>query len=424
MERVVSCFAHGLGILGILCALPHCRESSFLMITCGLSAAALVRSFRGRSVNGKHVLQSASFGPAGKRELHPRTKPLAKHDASRAGRGSSNGVFGAFACCTSRDAGGPPESESDCDDVDVGDDDGSAFEATVARMAAAGVPSAAVEDVAKLAGVVAACGDEPLCDPLTLLRFYNARDGDVAAAAAMYDETLRWRREFPLSVAMEKHGSGESYSRDGSRLGEASRWQWRRSTATRDSLLAQKYAFFGRLTSESSKEGDPVAVWRFGEFDMDGCARENLGDFMLQAFASHLEDLLQIGRALSRQRGRLVRCRIIIDMHKLSLGVIKHRAMFRKIVSIGKAYFPEVSASITIIRAPDIFARVFVLARPVLTPVMQRKICILGEDFEAGLLSHAGVSRNSLPAFLKGDNASGDICECGKIPLNVMSLKQ
>merc|ERR1712113_307820 len=125
-------------------------------------------------------------------------------------------------------------------------------------------------------------------------------------------------------------------------------------------------------------------------------------DVMIQGFATHLEDLLQASRAISRQKCRLIRCRLIIDVCGLQPGVLQHRDVFKKILGLGKAYFPEVNATVTIIRAPSFFSRLFAFAKSFLTPMMRRKISILGNDFDAGLCAHAGLSRNALPMYLGG----------------------
>ena len=48
---------------------------------------------------------------------------------------------------------------------------------------------------------------EPLCDPLTLERFLNARNGDVASASEMYRTTIAWRASKNLNVLMDSLGT-------------------------------------------------------------------------------------------------------------------------------------------------------------------------------------------------------------------------
>jgi len=106
---------------------------------------------------------------------------------------------------------------------------------TCEAIIAAGVPPDDADGVLELAYQVGASGNclapglaEPLCDPTTLWRFYSAREKELDAAKAMYQDAIAWRKSNLLSV-MERHGEGEQYSNEGSRYaGDACTWSWRR----------------------------------------------------------------------------------------------------------------------------------------------------------------------------------------------------
>jgi hypothetical protein len=51
---------------------------------------------------------------------------------------------------------------------------------------------------------------------------------------------------------------------------------------------------------------------------------QDLAAEVTEAFVSHLEDVLQSGRAVSLQQGRLVRARLIIDASGIASGMLKH----------------------------------------------------------------------------------------------------
>ena len=89
-----------------------------------------------------------------------------------------------------------------------------------------------------------------------------------------------------------------------------------------------------------------------------------------------------------------------------SMGVI------RTILSLGKTYFPEVSETATLINAPWVFSKMWLVVKPLLTPVMRSKVCILGEDWEQGLKAHSGMDRAQLPVFLGGMAPDEDVCKC------------
>ena len=69
---------------------------------------------------------------------------------------------------------------------------------------------------------------------------------------------------------------------------------------------------------------------------------------------------------------------------------------------MGKSYFPEITASATIVNAPWIFAKIYGVVSPLLTEVMRRKVCILDEKFGPGLEAHCGLRQDDLPEFLGG----------------------
>mmetsp|Transcript_35612 Transcript_35612/g.95557 ORF Transcript_35612/g.95557 Transcript_35612/m.95557 type:complete len:141 (-) Transcript_35612:344-766(-) len=125
------------------------------------------------------------------------------------------------------------------------------------------------------------------------------------------------------------------------------------------------------------------------------------------------------GRAASMRSGGLVRGRLVIDGRGLGLGTIKHIGLVKSITSLAKAYFPETTASATIIRAPFVFAQIFRLVKPLLTPQQQRKVAIFGEDFESGLKSHAGLDIECLPVCLGGTQPDSQLCRAEPVPVSM-----
>ena len=167
---------------------------------------------------------------------------------------------------------------------------------------------------------------EPLCDPLTLERFLNARNGDVEAAAKMWESTVAWRKSANLAAAMEKYGEAgqeRHYTSDGTRKTSASEWTWRRSpNKNSDCELIQRLGFWGRLPDPASTDGDVIVVWRLGACDIKGLKREEMLDLIGDAFACHLEDLLQAGRAASIAKRKMIRARLIVDLDGVGLGLL------------------------------------------------------------------------------------------------------
>eukprot|EP00613_Pedinella_sp_CCMP2098_P074905 CAMPEP_0171908906 /NCGR_PEP_ID=MMETSP0993-20121228/8297_1 /TAXON_ID=483369 /ORGANISM="non described non described, Strain CCMP2098" /LENGTH=112 /DNA_ID=CAMNT_0012541693 /DNA_START=130 /DNA_END=465 /DNA_ORIENTATION=+ len=76
-------------------------------------------------------------------------------------------------------------------------------------VADAGVPDIAQLGVLEMSRVIECCGKgvtEPLCDPLTLLRFFNSRENVVEDAVGMYRETVAWRESFGIARIMKDFG--------------------------------------------------------------------------------------------------------------------------------------------------------------------------------------------------------------------------
>lgn len=166
-----------------------------------------------------------------------------------------------------------------------------------AGMEAAGVPNSAVAGVLELAMRLGARRgfSEPLLDPLTLLRFYNARDCNVDDALGMWRDSTSWREATGMGPRiMERFGHGAVYAISGGgrlhrsttgrkndagagkMMGSVEPWVWERSPVGSVEALADSVSFYGRLAQDHPADGAPVAVWRLGAVDWSGIAREGL----------------------------------------------------------------------------------------------------------------------------------------------------
>lgn len=337
-------------------------------------------------------------------------------------------MFSCFSCCCmTRPEGGRAArtqrtyvTESLPDD----DEEWSSMDAarpqawTIEDIVEAGVPSANAESVLQLASAIGASNVEPLSDATTLWRFASAREFDIEAAKDMHVGAVAWRASFSITSVMDAHGCGEAYRDDGCRAtgSRPSAWAWARGTSTREAEIVHRHGFWGRLSVCAPADRAPVAVWRPGMADVRGYVSEGLLGVMTRGFVAHLEDLLQAGRAQSRRSRKIVRCRLVIDATGLSLSTLRHLPAMMSMTGLGKQYFPEVTASVTVVRAPRSFTFVYNAIEPFLTPVMKRKVCILGENFDEGLRSHAGLERCCLPTFLGGLTPDSEVCAAAPVP--------
>lgn len=279
----------------------------------------------------------------------------------------------------------------------------------------AGVPADAAEDISILAAMVGAEDSEPMSDPLTLLRFYNARSRDVDAAADMYFKTMAWRAIFSIQAVMDAYGSAGEFREDGGRATDPATWNWCRRPTKPEAELALRHAFFGRLSV--APDGVPILVWRAGIADYSGFVREDLVNELINAWVAHVEDALQAARAASLQSKRLVRARLVIDVQGFKLANLRHLPILRQLISLGKNYFPEISASVTVVRAPSFVAKVYSIVGPWLPQLLRDKIRILGEDFEDGLVEHTGLEMSMLPSFLGGQVCDSEVGSAEPVPI-------
>ncbi|GMI01347.1 hypothetical protein TrVE_jg13031 [Triparma verrucosa] len=228
---------------------------------------------------------------------------------------------------------------------------------------------------------------EPLCDPLTLERFLNARNGDVASASEMYRTTIAWRASKNLNVLMDSLGTVEGLYDE------------------------REFGFHGKMSSVASEDSS-IAIWRLGKFDLSGIKSNNLLPLMESSFITHLEDLLQSGRTSSHRHSTLIRARLIVDLSGVSMSLATMLPTIKKLLGFGKLYFPECTKSATLINAPWVFSSLWGLVNPFLTDVMKKKVKILGNDWKLGevFLEHSGVEVGGLPAFLDGNGKDEDVC--------------
>ena len=251
----------------------------------------------------------------------------------------------------------------------------------------------------RLAADIETYGDAALSDATTLLRFLRAREHDVAEAAKMWRAAHAWR-EHHVRTALAECGAADAGSTEG--------WRWRQhadagAAPTPRGRLALAHGMGLRLDAAAA-DGSPVLYWALGELDVAGVAREDLADCLLMRQVAHLEDALQASRAVSRAEKRLVRCRLVIDLRGLRvLALLRRLGVVKRITAIGKTYFPEVTASATLINAP---AGVETLWRGVsvfLNAAMRAKVRIVGRDYREALTDHAKIEDyDLLPVRLGG----------------------
>ncbi|CAL1155408.1 unnamed protein product [Cladocopium goreaui] len=216
----------------------------------------------------------------------------------------------------------------------------------------------------------------------------------------MYRETISWRRSFNLKQVMSDYGTGEDYSVNGTRL-SLGPWRWRWQPSSDAARHVAPYIFFGRL-SQAAPDGSPVLVWRAGQADYSGFVREELVSEMIRGFVAHFEDALQSCRSATRERKRLVRARVVVDASNFDLENLRYLQVLRHIMRLVQEHFPEVSATVTVVRAHWSVVALYEILKPWLTEHVQQKVAFLADDFQEGLRAHSGLELSMLPQFLGG----------------------
>eukprot|EP00929_Paragymnodinium_shiwhaense_P090856 TRINITY_DN50952_c0_g1_i1.p1 TRINITY_DN50952_c0_g1~~TRINITY_DN50952_c0_g1_i1.p1 ORF type:complete len:421 (-),score=41.17 TRINITY_DN50952_c0_g1_i1:469-1731(-) len=274
----------------------------------------------------------------------------------------------------------------------------------------AGVPEEKARGVAELAATVKCDGScrEPFCDPLTLLRFFNARGGNVDRASEMYDDAVRWRAGYPMNDIMKLDGEGEGclYDSDGSRLWTDSD-DWPGPAAYNNATLQElrRHVAFTRHC-QSTPSGEPVFVWRLRTDDYDSFEKNQLEDALLESYIRHIEDALQVMRSESLKRNRLVRGRFVIDVGGLSLESARFMPALRRCTDLGNSYYPEVTESVTMINAPAAAAFLWKIICTFLPMALQRKVEILGTRWEDRVAERIELPGANWTAIVEGEEPS------------------
>lgn len=225
-----------------------------------------------------------------------------------------------------------------------------------------------------------------LADPFTLLRFLRARQGSLVDAEAMFRETMVRRREINIAGLMD---------------------EWSRKPSTPRVAFTNAHFYGSRIVNIACEDGSPILVERIGIADLAGINREGCVDLILKACIYYFEDAFQAVRKESKRLHHLVRVVVIVDAQGMGLATLSNISVVKRVASIGKANYPEVTKGVAIVRGPWVFEKCWSLVLALLPPATRKKVTILGADFAGVLQTQFGVDTSTLPAFLggKGDDS-------------------
>ncbi|CAE7246812.1 unnamed protein product [Symbiodinium necroappetens] len=261
-----------------------------------------------------------------------------------------------------------------------------------ARLLAAGLAEDFVAPVAALERFVEDWSFD-LDDPLTLSRFLLGKPENLMEAKDRVTQARDWRAKTDLQRIMHEWGVQKDMV-----------WDWEPQT---DRAKALAPHFFGRCIAARTASGGPVIVLRLGEFDLAGAVREDMVDDLMDPWIFLIEQAFQDCRSVSLSRRSLVKLSAIVDVDGVNLSWLQHMSALQQFSRAINRNYPEMAATLTIVRAPVIFSWLWQISAPLLLEDMtRRKFAILGHDFEAGLAEHAHVDLRDLPGCLRGRRCS------------------
>lgn len=250
-------------------------------------------------------------------------------------------------------------------------------------------------------------------DNLMLERFLVAREADVGAAEHMVKTTLEWQEKIGLQDILSEWGDAQDVGLDGVPSG------WARAPKSARAKLADMIFFGGRLqTARTQDEAPaPIIVLRTGQADFGQMAQDDLFGLVALSWIFLMYDVLISCRAMSIKHGKLVRAAMILDFRGLGVStVFKYYSFLQVLAKIGKSYFPELNKTVSIVNAPSAVTFLWKCIRPLLPPASQKKVAIFGTSFADGLVNHANVRIEDLPASLGGQAPESEICQAEKVP--------
>ena len=146
-------------------------------------------------------------------------------------------------------------------------------------------------------------------------------------------------------------------------------WNWGPQTERAKALAPH---FFGRCVAARTASGGPVIVLRLGEFDLEGAVREDMVDDLMDPWIFLIEQAFQDCRSVSLSKRSLVKLSAIVDVDGVSLSWLQHMSVLEQFSRAINRNYPEMAATLTIVRAPVIFSWLWQVSAPLLLEDMTR----------------------------------------------------
>jgi len=230
--------------------------------------------------------------------------------------------------------------------------------------------------------------------PYTLIRFLRARNGDLAKASQMFEESMRWRTQENIDERVA---------------------QWNlevQQNVTPRAQLVTKFWFMAPMGKDS--RGVSVLVSRVGRADPGGLERECGWEAFLLQHVSVAEYQVEEARRRTLETGKLVLAFVAIyDMAGGSVPKWTARAWssvdpFRRLAPILDSHYPERLARAFIVNVPWVFKTFWSIFTPIIPKATLEKISLYRTAWLTDMTTgpHCWLSHDQIPHDLLLDGAA------------------
>mmetsp|Transcript_39424 Transcript_39424/g.77557 ORF Transcript_39424/g.77557 Transcript_39424/m.77557 type:complete len:287 (-) Transcript_39424:264-1124(-) len=227
-------------------------------------------------------------------------------------------------------------------------------------------------------------------DNSTLWRYCQAHAFDLNQAQDMFTHSMVWKEEVGIEKLFDDFSGRQ-----------------------RGSYSVGQNAFYGGILDSCTVQGGPVLIERLGKLDVAGLsANEAVQKDCIAAYTGYLEDAWR----RVRKAGKKIRGLIVVDLQGLSMSLLWHISLIKKITSIGPPNYPEITMRVCIVRAPTIFSMIWKAVVPFLPSRTKDKVKVLGNsEYLAELSEYIEGGEESIPDFLGGKLTDHSICPAMKV---------
>jgi len=246
-------------------------------------------------------------------------------------------------------------------------------------------------------------------DDATLWRYAKARECDTEQALEMFKSSLCWKRETGIKQLLEEW-RGESADQEGSFSGPHRAADLQLHPTTPRSILAEKVYYGGVLNGVRSVHGGPVMCERLGKLDVGGLSGDDEAmQLCVDSYCVYLEEAWRAARLCSTPENPKAQALVIVDLDGLSFSFLWHVSLIKRITSIGPPYYPEITRTVYICRAPSVFSAIWKAVSVFLPQRTLDKVKVLGSDYLDVLAEDVQGGLDVLPDYLGGSSACASV---------------